>query len=128
MADYALIDAPIKTWFDGAVIHLVVVDPELVDEKGERPNLRLYTPAERRATRARVDATALAETASTRPAKRTVASRGRGPVSQRRLSGPGCSADGPARFPRGRQVNRADDLLPPGGRHLSYACHSANPR
>ncbi len=37
MADYALINAPIKTWFDGRVIHLVVVDPELTDENGERP-------------------------------------------------------------------------------------------
>jgi hypothetical protein len=46
MADYALINAPIKTWFDGAVIHLVVVDPELVDENRERPNLRLRFNAE----------------------------------------------------------------------------------
>ena len=41
MADYALINAPIKTWFDGKVIHLVVVDPKLIDENRERPNLRL---------------------------------------------------------------------------------------
>ncbi len=40
MADHALINAPIKTWFDGRVIQLVVVDPELTDENGERPNLR----------------------------------------------------------------------------------------
>jgi len=41
MANYALINAPIKVWFDGRVIHLVIVDPELTDENDERPNVRL---------------------------------------------------------------------------------------
>lgn len=40
MSNYVTINSPIKTWYDGAAIHMVVVDADLTDENGERANLR----------------------------------------------------------------------------------------